>query len=95
MVTLDPAGGFAADLAAAVCVLGCTAAGLPVSTTHAKTCAMMGAGRRADRSVVRELALAWGPDLPGLRGIGMAVCGGDDDWLMWPPWTIYLRREYF
>ena len=70
MVTLDPAGGFAADLAAAVCVLGCTAAGLPVSTTHAKTCAMMGAGRRADRSVVRELALAWGLTFPVCGGLG-------------------------
>lgn len=70
MVTLDATGGFAADLAAAVCLLGCTAAGLPVSTTHAKTCAMMGAGRRADRSVVKELALAWGLTFPVCGGLG-------------------------
>lgn len=78
MVTLDPAGGFAADLAAALCLFGCTVTGLPVSTTHAKTCAMMGAGRRVDRHVVRELAVAWGLTFPvcGALGWGFAMLFG-------------------
>ncbi len=78
MVRLDPATGFCADLSAAVCLLVCTVLGLPVSTTHAKTCAMMGAGRRLDRHVVGELALAWGLTFPicGCLGWGITVLSG-------------------
>ena len=42
MVRLDAPRGFAADLSAVLCLAACTALGLPVSTTHAKTCAVMG-----------------------------------------------------
>ena len=78
MVKLDPAMGFSADLASAVCLLGCTAAGLPVSTTHAKTCAMMGAGKGLDRRVVAEMLIAWGLTFPicALLGWGMTILLG-------------------
>ena len=44
MVRLGPAEGLAADLGGGFCLLFCTLAGLPVSTTHAKTAAILGAG---------------------------------------------------
>ena len=44
MTSLMPYQGFAADTAAVACLLLATAGGLPVSTTHTKTCAVMGAG---------------------------------------------------
>ncbi len=64
MVDIRPREGFAADLAGTLSLLLSTFQGLPVSTTHAKTCALMGAatgGTEAmvDKRVVRELFLAW------------------------------------
>jgi PiT family inorganic phosphate transporter len=64
MVSLDAARGFCADVSASAILLICTLLGLPVSTTHAKTCAVMGAGRACrrgglDRSAVREMVAAW------------------------------------
>ncbi len=44
MVILAPQEGLAADLGGGLCLLLCTLAGLPVSTTHAKTAAILGAG---------------------------------------------------
>ena len=70
MVALDPSRGLAADLAGAGSLLVCTLLGLPVSTTHTKTAAILGAGRRPDWSVARSIALAWALTLPvcGLLG---------------------------
>jgi len=61
MVFLDPPRGVAADVASALCLVGCTALGLPVSTTHARTCAVMGAGKggSANKSAVRDMIAAW------------------------------------
>ena len=64
MVRLDAPRGFAADLSAALCLAACTALGLPVSTTHAKTCAVMGAGSARHRGglephSVRDIVMAW------------------------------------
>ncbi|MGI6166996.1 MAG: inorganic phosphate transporter [Eubacteriales bacterium] len=64
MVRLDAPRGFAADLSAALCLAGCTALGLPVSTTHAKTCAVMGAGSAKQRGglelrSVCDIIIAW------------------------------------
>ena len=64
MVDIQPKEGFAADLAGTVSLLLSTLQGLPVSTTHAKTCALMGAamgGREGtvDGKVVRSMFLAW------------------------------------
>lgn len=72
MVSLDPPRGVAADIASAVCLGGCTLAGLPVSTTHARTCAVLGAGR-ADRRGWRKvsgLLAAWGLTFPACGALG-------------------------
>ena len=70
MVALDPSRGLAADLAGAGSLLVCTLLGLPLSTTHTKTAAILGAGRRPDWAVARSIALAWALTLPvcGLLG---------------------------
>lgn len=75
MVRLTPSQGFGADLAGAICLLISCLWGLPVSTTHVKTVAMMGAGRSAgrgevDKSTVRELFLAWGLTFPACLLLG-------------------------
>ena len=70
MVELDPFRGLAADLAGAGSLLVCTLLGMPVSTTHTKTAAILGAGRRPDWAVARSIALAWALTFPvcGLLG---------------------------
>ena len=59
MVELDPRRGLSADLAGVTSLLLCTLLGLPVSTTHTKTAAILGAGRRPNWAVARSIALAW------------------------------------
>ena len=64
MVKLDAPRGFCADVSASAVLLLCTLFGLPVSTTHVKTCAVMGAGRACrrgglDRGSVRDMVAAW------------------------------------
>ena len=70
MVELDPRRGLAADLVAGGALLLCTLLGLPVSTTHTKTAAILGAGRYPDWSVAQSIALAWVLTFPicGLLG---------------------------
>ncbi len=58
MTPLMPYQGFAADTAAVACLLA-TAGGLPVSTTHTKTCAVMGAGAAAAESGTAALRAGW------------------------------------
>ena len=63
MVKLDASAGTATD-AASSCVLAvCTLLGIPVSTTHSKTSAMMGAGsvthRGVNKEVARQMIVAW------------------------------------
>lgn len=79
MVKLKPYQGFAADFSATACLLISSLTGIPVSTTHTKTTAIMGVGaaRRITNvnwSVVRELVLTWVFTFPGcgLLGFGMA-----------------------
>ena len=79
MVRLQPYQGFAADLGGAFCLLLSSVFGLPVSTTHTKTTAVMGVGasRRLSAinfSVVRDMVLTWVLTFPGcgLIGFGMA-----------------------
>lgn len=79
MVKLKPYQGFAADLSATICLLLSSLTGIPVSTTHTKTTAIMGVGaarrmRNVNWSVVKELALTWVFTFPGcgLLGFGMA-----------------------
>lgn len=64
MIKLRRDQGFAADMAGAFCLLLSTAFGLPVSTTHTKTSAVLGVGtarslRSVDWSVAGEMAAAW------------------------------------
>jgi len=79
MVKLQKHQGFAADLAAAVCLLFSTLFGLPVSTTHTKTTAIVGVGaaRRlsgVDWNIVKDMVAAWVLTFPGcgIIGYGMA-----------------------
>lgn len=59
MVQLDRCRGFAADLAGTFSLLLSTLQGLPVSTTHAKTCAMMGAAGQVNGKIAGSMFLAW------------------------------------
>ncbi len=59
MVTLDPRSGFAAELGSALTLTLCTLGGFPVSTTHAKTAAILGAGASPNGKVASSLGLAW------------------------------------
>ena len=64
MTPLQRSQGFAADLAASLCLLLSTLWGLPVSTTHTKTAAVMGAGaarrmRAVNWRIAGEMAAAW------------------------------------
>lgn len=79
MVKLKPYQGFAADLSATACLLLSSLTGIPVSTTHTKTTAIMGVGAakrvsNVNWSVVKELVLTWVFTFPGcgLLGYGMA-----------------------
>ena len=70
MVKLEKYQGFAADLASSVCLLVMTELGIPVSTTHTKTSAIMGVGavRRLSAinfGVVRDMMLTWVFTFPG------------------------------
>lgn len=75
MVKLEKYEGFSADLAGAVCLLISSLTGLPVSTTHTKTTAIMGVGAAKRMSnvnwgVVKEMAYAWILTFPGCGLIG-------------------------
>lgn len=59
LAQLSPTDGLSADLGAGTVLLICSALGLPVSTTHAKVAAVCGAGRKADRGVMGQMAGAW------------------------------------
>lgn len=70
MVKLETYQGFSADLSAAICLLLASLFGIPVSTTHTKTTAIMGVGasRRlssVDWRIVREMIFAWVMTFPG------------------------------
>ena len=70
MVKLEKYQGFSADLSAALCLLYSSLSGIPVSTTHTKTSAIMGVG--ADKrlsavnfGVVKDMVLTWIFTFPG------------------------------
>ena len=78
MVKLEKYQGFSADIAAALSLLICSVFSLPVSTTHAKTTAIMGVGavksiKAINLGVVKEMVLTWILTFPGcgLVGFGM------------------------
>lgn len=78
MAKLKKYQGFSADLAATGCLLVSSLTGLPVSTTHTKTTAIMGVGAAKRFSsvnwgVVKEMFLAWGLTFPGCGLIGFLM----------------------
>lgn len=75
MVKMEPYQGTAADLASATCLLLSSLTGMPVSTTHTKTTAIMGVGASKKLSnvnwnVVKEMSLAWILTFPGCGLLG-------------------------
>jgi PiT family inorganic phosphate transporter len=78
MVKLRPYQGFSADLAASLCLLLSSLTGIPVSTTHTKTTAIMGASasrriRNVNWGVVKELILTWVFTFPGCGLLGFIM----------------------
>ncbi len=75
MVKLETYQGFAADLAGASCLLLSSLTGLPVSTTHTKTTAIMGVGAakrlsNVNWSMAGDMILTWVLTFPGCGAIG-------------------------
>ena len=78
MVKLEKYQGFSADLAAALALLLSTVCGFPVSTTHAKTTAIMGAGfavkrKNVNTAVIKDIALTWLLTFPGCTILGYVM----------------------
>ncbi|WMJ90073.1 inorganic phosphate transporter [Anaerocolumna sp. MB42-C2] len=78
MVKMDTYQGFGADLAAAISLFMASVFGLPVSTTHTKTTAIMGVGASkrvssVNWSVVQEMAAAWVLTFPGCGVVGFLM----------------------
>jgi len=75
MVKLEKYQGFAADAAGAVCLLFSSLTGMPVSTTHTKTTAIMGVGASkritsVNWGIVKEMLMAWVFTFPGCGLVG-------------------------
>jgi PiT family inorganic phosphate transporter len=82
VIKLDPIHGFAAETAAASVIQAATHFGIPVSTTHTITAAIMGVGSTQRLSAVRwgvagNIITAWVLTLPaaGLVGAGVYLAG--------------------
>ena len=78
MVKLQPYQGFAADAGATLCLLLSSITGIPVSTTHTKTTAIMGVGASKRLSavnwkIVKEMVLAWVLTFPGCGRLGFLM----------------------
>ncbi len=77
MTALDPVQGFAAEMSAATVLQLASGLGIPVSTTHAITSAIVGAGtvhgrKRVRWQLVGEIALSWLLTLPVSVLLGFA-----------------------
>ncbi len=69
VVALDPVHGFASETAAASIILGASHFGMPVSTTHVISSAIMGAGssqslKHVRWNVARDMGVAWVLTIP-------------------------------
>ena len=78
MVQMEKYQGFAASLSATASLLIASLTGLPVSTTHTKTAAIMGAGaakdvRSVNWGVAKEMMYAWIFTFPGCGLIGFVL----------------------
>ncbi|MEG0417952.1 inorganic phosphate transporter [Gordonibacter sp.] len=77
MVKLEPYQGFAASCATFFCLMFSTFAGLPVSTTHTNTTAIMGVGAAKRKSAVKwgiaiDMVKTWVLTFPGCGLLGFA-----------------------
>ena len=75
---LEPVGGFCAETAAAISIIGASVAGIPVSTTHTITGAIMGVGSTKRLTAVRwgvagNIIWAWILTIPISALISMAI----------------------
>lgn len=78
MVKLEKYQGFSADIAASFGIFLSTVFGIPVSTTHMKTTAIMGVGAvkrmsAINYSVVKDMVLTWVLTFPGCGLIGFLM----------------------
>ncbi len=78
MVKLEKYQGFSADVAGSVCLLISSLTGIPVSTTHTKTTAIMGVGAAKRMSavkwgVVKDMVWAWVLTFPGCGLVGFLM----------------------
>lgn len=78
MVKMEKYQGFAASLAATICLIIATFGGLPVSTTHTKTTAIMGVGAAKRISAVKwglagDMVKTWILTFPGCGLLGFVV----------------------
>ena len=78
MVCLDKYQGFAASISATASLLIATLTGLPVSTTHTKTAAIMGAGaaenvRSVNWAIAKDMVFTWVFTFPGCGFIGYVL----------------------
>ena len=78
ITALRPIGGFCAESAAAVCLFGLAMNGIPVSTTHTITGAIIGVGSTRRLSAVRwgvtkQIVWAWLLTIPAAAGVAAVV----------------------
>lgn len=78
IVKLTPVGGFCAETAGAATLFLATLLGIPVSTTHTISGAIVGVGSVRKRSAVRwgiagRIVWAWVLTVPGAAAIGAAA----------------------
>ena len=78
MVKIEPYEGMCADLAGASCLLLSSVLGLPVSTTHTKTTAIMGVGAskrlsKVNWKIVKNMVISWFLVFPGCGLIGFLL----------------------
>jgi PiT family inorganic phosphate transporter len=80
MLKLEPVHGFAAETAATAVILGASAMGMPVSTTHVISTSIMGVGATRRLSAVRwgiagKIVMAWIFTLPACFLLALGICG--------------------
>ncbi|WP_026459618.1 inorganic phosphate transporter [Schaalia vaccimaxillae] len=72
LTEMHPASGFTAELSAAAVVMGASALGLPVSSTHILIGAVLGIGivnKAANWKLMKPIAMAWLITLPAAAGV--------------------------
>src|SRR3546814_13588311 len=89
---LKPVGGFCAEIGGASTLFFASAFGIPVSTTHTITGAIMGVGATKRYSAVRwgvagSIAWAWTPTIPA-SAIIAALFWPIDRWVP-TPWPLF------